>query len=165
MLTTYYLIYDVHYDVPTCPNWRSVVDLDYDKIDHQRIRAEVRTRLAARLDRLLDDLTPLVDPRDPATLGEVSPAMISAFVAAGRLLGDLYQVREAPEKDAIPASQVEKMLAQARQEAAEAAVEAFRTVRELEAADSAQKARTALVGALAKLDGPASAPEVGQVEG
>lgn len=134
------------------------MDLDYDKIDHQRIRAEVRTRLAARLDRLLDDLAPLLDPRDPATLGEVSPAMISAFVGAARLLGDLYQARDAPDRDAVPASKVERMLAEAREQAAVEAVEAFRATRELEAGQAATQARTALLGALAKLDSPGGTP-------
>lgn len=137
-----------------------VVDLDFDRIDHSRIREEVRIRLAARLERLLDDLAPLVDPRDPATLGEVSPAMVSAFLGAGRLLGDLYQVRDAPEKDAIPARTVERMLQEARESAAAEAVEAFRATRELEAGQAAVQARTALLGALAKLDKP-DAPEQG----
>jgi len=129
-----------------------VTDIDFDNLNHDRISAEVRIRLAVRLERLLDDLEPMLDPNHPANLGELKPAMVVAYLSAVKQLGSLYQVQQRPDTDSVPASKVAKMLEEARILAAAEAVEEYRRVRELESADKVTQARTALSRALAERD-------------
>lgn len=132
--------------------------------DHSRVREEVRIRLAARLDKLLDDLEPLVDPANPANMGEVSPAMVSAYTQVAKTMGGLYQTFTAPESNSVPAEQVEQMLQEARTAAAIAAVEEYQQTRALEGRRSAEEARTALAGAIQERLDKAEAARVAQEE-
>lgn len=127
-------------------------DLDFDHLDHDRISQEVRIRLAVRLERLLDQLEPMLDPHHPANLGEVKPPLIVAFLAAVKQLGSLYQVQQRPETDSVPAAKVARMLEEARALAAAEAVEEYKRVRELDARSQVDEARMSLERALARRD-------------
>lgn len=125
-----------------------MTDVDFDNLDHDRISTEVRIRLAVRLERLLDDLEPMLDPHHPANLGEVKPALVVAYLAGIKQLGSLYQVQQRPETDSIPAAKVAKMLEEARILAAAEAVEEFKRLRELESRSRVDEARMSLERAL-----------------
>ena len=129
------------------------MQIDYDNLDHDRISQEVRIRLAVRLERILDDLEPLLDPNHPANLGEVKPAFIVAYLAAVKQMGALYQVQQRPETDSVPAAKVARMLEEARAIAAAEAVEEYKRVRELETRSKADEARISLERALNRRDG------------
>jgi hypothetical protein len=129
-----------------------MTDIDFDHLNHDRISAEVRIRLAVRLERLLDDLEPMLDPNHHANLGEVKPAMIVAYLAAVKQLGSLYQVQQRPDTDSVPASKVARMVEEARILAAAEAVEEYKRRRELESADKVEEARTSLMRALERKD-------------
>lgn len=121
----------------------------FDGMDHDRISAEVRIRLAARLDRMLDLLEPLVDPEHPSNMGEVSPAMVQAYVGVVKTMGSLYQVQNRPETNTVPAEKVARMLEEARMVSAAEAVAQERGRLVLEGRKTVEEARTALS---AKLD-------------
>ena len=122
--------------------------MDFEHLNHDRISAEVRIRLAVRLERLLDDMEPMLDPHHPANLGEVKPALIVAYLAAVKQLGALYQVQQRPETDSVPAAKVARMLEDARALAAAEAVEEYKRLREVEGRSKVDEARTALSRAL-----------------
>lgn len=134
----------MHYDLPDVLYCADMTDIDFDNLNHDRISAEVRIRLAVRLERLLDDLEPMLDPNHPANLGELKPAMVVAYLSAVKQLGSLYQVQQRPDTDSVPAGKVAKMLEEARIVAAAEAVEEYKRVRELESVDRVEEARTAL---------------------
>lgn len=143
------------------------MDFDLDNLDHDRISQEVRIRLAARLEHLLEVLEPQLNPADPYAMGEVSPALIQAYLSAVKLLGGMYQVQQKPDADAVPAARVARMVEEAERRAAERAVDEFRRVRELEGRREFDAARASLVEQLAKSDirddGSDSLPDVGIV--
>lgn len=120
----------------------------FGEYDHSKVREEVRIRLAARLDKLLDDLEPMVDPASPANMGEVSPAMVSAYTAVVKTMGGLYQTFTAPESNHVPLEVVEQMVQEARIEAARLAVEEYQSTRALEGRRTVEEARTALADAI-----------------
>lgn len=130
-----------------------MTEIDYERVDHERISAEVRIRLAVRLERLLDQLEPMLDPYHPANLGEVKPALVVAFLSAVKQLGGLYQTYERPLTDAIPAAKVAKMVEEARILGAAEAVEEYKRMLESEGRSKADDARTALSRALERRDG------------
>lgn len=128
------------------------MDFDMDSVDHDKISAEVRIRLAARLEHLLEVLGPQLSPADPYAMGEISPAMVQAYLSAVKLLGSMYQVQQRPDGDSVPAARVARMVQEAEERAALRAVEQFRQVRELEGRREFEDARAALLVQLAKAD-------------
>lgn len=129
-----------------------MTEIDYDKLDHDRISVEVRIRLAMRLERILEDLEPLLDPHHPANLGEVKPAFVMAYLAAVKQMGALYQTQQRPETDSVPAAKVARMIEEARTVAAAEAVEEYKRMRELETRSRADEARMSLERALERRD-------------
>lgn len=120
-------------------------NINLDDIDHEALSAEVRIRLAARLEKFLENLEPFVDPRAEESMGQVHPALGQLYLAGIKAMGRLYQVEKAPAgQDMVPAGKVEKMLEQARIEAAAAAVEEFRSLRELESRQSFEQSAAKL---------------------
>ena len=125
-----------------------MTSIDISRIDHEKLSQEVRIRLAARLERLLNAMEILIDgdPRD------LSASQGSIYLQAVKLLGDLYQVRERPQSgDMVPADKVQKLVDAAVTQAVEAARieerELLRTQRlmELEAAGTSARARLQLL--------------------
>lgn len=92
-----------------------MTQIDISRLDHDKLSQEVRIRLAARLERLLNAMEILVegDPRD------FSASQLAVYLQTVRLLGDLYQVRERPRDEAgmVSADKVEKLIAAAVEEA------------------------------------------------
>jgi hypothetical protein len=127
------------------------MDFDVNDLDHDRISQEVRIRLAARLEKLMELLEDQLEPSG-LNMGEVSPAMVQAYLSAVKLLGGMYQVQQRPDADSVPAARVARMVQEAEQRAAELAVEQFRQVRELEGRREFEDARAALLVQLAKAD-------------
>lgn len=116
-----------------------MTSIDISRIDHEKLSQEVRIRLAARLERLLNAMEILIDgdPRD------LSASQGSIYLQAVKLLGDLYQVRERPQSgDMVPAEKVQKMIDQAVTQAVEAArIEEREKVRilQIEAVESSRE--------------------------
>ena len=115
----------VHYvvrSVCTGPGDHGVMDIDITNLDHDQISEEVRIRAAARLERLMSRMEVFLDddPRD------FSPGQLAIYLNALKLQGSLYQAFQRPvdKSGMLPAPVVEKMLEQARTEAALEAVEA-----------------------------------------
>lgn len=125
------------------------MDFDISTIDHESISAEVRIRLAARLEKFLDALEPFTDPNREETMGEINPAHGNLYLAGIRAMGKLYQVDQRPGgKDMIELAKVERMLEVARIEAAAAAVEAMRASKAITSAAAYDEARDVLSEAL-----------------
>lgn len=145
-------------------NWG--MDFDVSDLDHDRISQEVRIRLAARLEHLLEVLEPQLAPDNHFNMGEVSPGLIQAYLSAVKLLGGMYQVQQRPDADSVPAARVARMVQEAEQRAARAAVEEFRAVRELEGRREFDDAKAALLEQLSRSDKPEdgsdSVPDVGE---
>ena len=116
------------------------MDINMDNVDHDRISAEVRIRLAARLERMLDDLAPMVDPDSAANMGEVSASAVTAYLGIIKAMGSLYQVQQRPETDSVPVAKVARMLEEAKAIAAAEAVEEFRSRLAIESATSRDEA-------------------------
>lgn len=127
------------------------MDFDVNSLDHDRISQEVRIRLAARLEKLMEVLEDQLEPGG-MNLGEVSPALVQAYLSAVKLLGSMYQVQQRPDSDLIPAARVARMVEEAERRAAERAVDEFRQIRELEGRREFEDARAALVMQLSKAD-------------
>jgi hypothetical protein len=129
-----------------------MTDMDFENLNHERISQEVRIRLAVRLERLLDDLEPMLDPHHPANLGEVKAPFIVAYLAAVKQLGSLYQVQQRPDTDSIPAARVARMVEEARILAAAEAVEEYKRLREVDSRSRVEQARESLTRALERRD-------------
>lgn len=112
----------VHYVVQDVVRDHGVMDIDISGLDHDQISEEVRIRIAARLERLMERFEIFLgdDPRD------FSPGQLAIYLNALKLQGSLYQAFQRPvdKSGMLPAPVVEKMLEQARTEAALEAVEA-----------------------------------------
>jgi hypothetical protein len=133
----------------TVANYHGGMDFDISDIDHEKISVEVRIRLAARLEKFLDDLEPFVDPRREESMGEISPSVGNLYLAGIRAMGKLYQVDQRPGgKDMVELSKVERMLEIARAEAAAAAVAELTARKAIEGSVAYDEARIALADAL-----------------
>lgn len=93
--------------------------MDVARFDHHRLREEVRVRLAARYERLLNAMEIFLDddPRD------FSAAQLGVYLQALKGLGDLYQARDKPSdgEDMITLVKAQQLAEAAALEAAEAA--------------------------------------------
>lgn len=81
--------------------------------DYQAIQAIIRSRNAARLERLIHGLEPQVD----GTYGPVNPRLVELYMKAMSELGKLYRVFD-PVKPPPPQEDPETVAAVLRQEAA-----------------------------------------------
>lgn len=94
-------------------------EMEPSRFDHDRLREEVRIRLAARYERLLNAMEVFLedDPRD------FSAAQLGVYLQAMKGLGDLYQARDKPSQgeDLIPLEKAQRLAELAAVEAAEVA--------------------------------------------
>lgn len=93
--------------------------MDLSRIDHERLREEVRIRLAHRYEKLLNAMEVFLDD-DPR---EFSAAQLAIYLQTARNLGDLYQVRDRPRdtEEFLTLEQAERLAESRAVEAAEAA--------------------------------------------
>lgn len=125
------------------------MEFDITDIDHDKISIEVRIRLAARLEKFLDDLEPFTDPLREESMGEISPSLGNLYLAGIRAMGKLYQVDQRPGgKDMVELAKVERMLEIARTEAAAAAVAELKASKAIESGVAYDEARISLSEAL-----------------
>ena len=119
---------------------------DIEHVDYDQVTEQVRKNLAWRLEKGLESLTPYVN----GAMGEVLPGHVQAFLAAVKLQGQLYTAFKPPREleTVLTASRVQRMLEEARTEAALLAVAEERRrvqeVRELEAAEAGVSVRAEL---------------------
>lgn len=117
---------------------------------HSEIREKVRVQLSWKLEQLMKDLNPYIN----GDTGEILPGHVNVFLTAVKIQGGLWNVFDKPDSDALTPARVQKMLEEARIEAAEAAVAADRALQAAERTLALESAHSKVRDRLEELRSP-----------